>query len=63
MEAAGIIAEFDPFHNGHRFLISRAREHGATHIAVVQLEVDSEGVYCKRGHILTLWVAENVIGI
>ncbi len=34
MKAAGIIAEFDPFHNGHRYLISRARESGATHIAV-----------------------------
>ena len=35
MKAAGIIAEFDPFHNGHRYLIEQARAQGATHIAVI----------------------------
>ncbi len=34
MIAAGIIAEFDPFHNGHKYLIKEARSGGATHIAV-----------------------------
>ena len=34
MKAAGIIAEFDPFHNGHAYLIRKARESGCTHIAV-----------------------------
>ena len=35
MKACGIIAEFDPFHNGHRYLLEQARASGATHIAVV----------------------------
>ena len=35
MIPAGIIAEFDPFHNGHKYLIEKARENGSTHIAVV----------------------------
>ncbi|MBR4555407.1 MAG: nucleotidyltransferase family protein [Ruminococcus sp.] len=35
MQACGIIAEFDPFHNGHKYLLDRARASGSTHIAVV----------------------------
>ena len=35
LKAAGIIAEFDPFHNGHKYLLEQARERGATHIAVI----------------------------
>jgi len=35
MFAVGIIAEFDPLHNGHKYLLKRARELGGTHIAVV----------------------------
>ena len=34
MKACGIIAEFDPFHNGHKYLLSQARALGCTHIAV-----------------------------
>lgn len=34
MKTCGIIAEFDPFHNGHRYLLEQARRRGATHIAV-----------------------------
>ncbi|MBQ1712278.1 MAG: nucleotidyltransferase family protein [Firmicutes bacterium] len=32
MDIAGIICEFDPFHNGHAYLISKAREQGASGI-------------------------------
>lgn len=32
MLTAGIVAEFNPFHEGHRYLIKQARERGATHI-------------------------------
>jgi len=35
LNICGIIAEFDPFHNGHKFLIESARASGSTHIAVV----------------------------
>lgn len=34
MNICGIIAEFDPFHNGHKYLLEQARASGATHIAV-----------------------------
>ena len=34
MKAAGVVAEFDPFHNGHRYLLEKIRESGVTHIAV-----------------------------
>ena len=35
MKIAGIIAEYDPFHNGHAAHIAATRAAGATHIAVV----------------------------
>ncbi|MBR1393617.1 MAG: nucleotidyltransferase family protein [Ruminococcus sp.] len=35
MRACGIIAEFDPFHNGHKYLIEQARDEGNTHVAVI----------------------------
>ncbi len=34
MKFAGIIAEYDPFHNGHAWQIGAARARGAAHIAV-----------------------------
>lgn len=44
MKTAGIVAEFNPFHNGHRLLAERAREAGATHIAAVM-----GGDFLQRG--------------
>ncbi|MGN0707237.1 MAG: nucleotidyltransferase family protein [Faecalibacterium sp.] len=35
MKFAGIIAEYDPFHNGHAWQLAEARRMGAEHIAVV----------------------------
>ena len=35
MKFAGIIAEYDPFHNGHAWQIAAARQLGAGHVAVV----------------------------
>lgn len=32
MTTAGIVAEFNPFHKGHEYLIAEARSKGATHI-------------------------------
>ena len=44
MKVFGIVAEYNPFHKGHEFLISRAREEGATHIAAVM-----SGDFVQRG--------------
>ncbi len=44
MQIAGIIAEYNPFHNGHAYHIQKAREHGATHVAVVL-----SGYFVQRG--------------
>lgn len=35
MKIAGIAAEYNPFHNGHAFMIEKTREQGATHIVAV----------------------------
>ena len=34
MDCAGIIAEYDPFHNGHAWQLAAARAHGAKYVAV-----------------------------
>lgn len=44
MLVAGIIAEYNPFHNGHALLIEKARQAGATHIVVVM-----SGNFVQRG--------------
>ncbi len=44
MRTAGVIAEFDPFHNGHEYLLAQARKAGATHIAVAM-----SGAAVQRG--------------
>lgn len=44
MKIVGIIAEFNPFHNGHRRIFEKARESGADHIVVV-----ISGDYVQRG--------------
>lgn len=35
MKTAAVIAEYNPFHNGHLWQLEKVREAGATHIAVV----------------------------
>lgn len=44
MKVAGIIAEYNPFHNGHAQLIEKARREGATHIVAVM-----SGNFVQRG--------------
>ncbi len=46
MKTAAIIAEFDPFHNGHRHLINEVRRAGYTHIAAI-----ISGSFVQRGDI------------
>lgn len=45
MKIAGIIAEFNPFHNGHRRLISLAREQAGAELVVVIMS----GNFVQRG--------------
>ena len=44
MKVAGIVAEYDPLHNGHKYLIDCAKKAGATHIVVVM-----SGNFVQRG--------------
>lgn len=44
MKTAGIVAEFDPFHNGHKYLVKRARENGAQFVVSVM-----SGSFLQRG--------------
>lgn len=44
MKVAGIIAEYNPFHNGHALLVEKARMAGATHIVAVM-----SGNFVQRG--------------
>ncbi len=44
MKTTGIIAEFNPFHNGHAHLIEKARQNGADKVVVVM-----SGPFVQRG--------------
>ncbi len=45
MKVCGIVAEYNPFHNGHKYHIEKTKElYGATHIAVVM-----SGNFTQRG--------------
>lgn len=44
MKVCGIVAEFNPFHNGHAYLIEKAHESGFTHVAAVM-----SGNFVQRG--------------
>lgn len=44
MKISCVISEFNPFHNGHKYLIDKQRESGATHIVAVM-----SGSFVQRG--------------
>lgn len=44
MKVAGIIAEYNPFHNGHAYLAEKARQAGHTHVVAVM-----SGNFVQRG--------------
>ena len=47
MKICGIVAEYNPFHNGHRYHIEKTRElYGATHIVAVM-----SGNFTQRGDV------------
>ncbi|MBW7573539.1 tRNA(Met) cytidine acetate ligase [Caproiciproducens faecalis] len=52
MLVAGIVSEYNPFHNGHAALIAQTRKAGATHITAVM-----SGNFVQRGEpaILSKW--------
>lgn len=45
-KVAAIIAEYDPFHNGHRYHIDKTRENGAMHIIAIM-----SGSFTQRGDV------------
>ena len=46
MKVAGIVAEYNPFHNGHRYQIEQTKKLGATHIIAVM-----SGNFVQRGDV------------
>ena len=44
MKVAGIVCEYNPFHNGHKYQIEKTRENGATHIVCAM-----SGNFVQRG--------------
>lgn len=44
MKVAAVIAEYNPFHNGHLYHLSKTREAGATHIVAIM-----SGSFTQRG--------------
>lgn len=46
MKTAGIICEYNPFHNGHLYHLTKTRENGATHIIAVM-----SGNFVQRGDV------------
>ncbi len=45
MKISAIISEYNPFHNGHRYLIEKVRENGASHIISIM-----GGNFLQRGN-------------
>ena len=46
MKVAGIVCEYNPFHNGHMHHIEQTRKNGATHIVAVM-----SGNFVQRGDV------------
>lgn len=46
MKTTGIVAEYNPFHNGHKALVDHCRENGATHIVAAM-----SGNFVQRGSV------------
>ena len=46
MVTAGIVAEYNPFHSGHKYMIEQVRKKGATHVVAVM-----SGAVVQRGDI------------
>lgn len=49
MKLTAIISEYNPFHNGHKYLIQKSRENGSTHIIAIM-----GGNFLQRGNCAVL---------
>ena len=49
LKVAGVVAEYNPFHNGHAYHLQKTREAGATHIVAAM-----SGGFVQRGDIAVL---------
>lgn len=49
MKVSGIVCEYNPFHNGHKYHIAKTRENGATHIVAVM-----SGNFVQRGDVAVM---------
>lgn len=46
MKTVGLVAEYNPYHNGHQYMITKCREEGATHVVAVM-----SGNFVQRGSV------------
>lgn len=46
MKTVGLVAEYNPYHNGHQYMVTRCREEGATHVVAVM-----SGNFVQRGSV------------
>lgn len=46
MKTVGLVAEYNPYHNGHQYMVSKCREAGATHVVAVM-----SGNFVQRGSV------------
>ena len=59
MKTIGIVAEFNPFHNGHKYLIERIKENYPDSLIIVVLS----GNYTQRGDvsIIDKWKKKDIL--
>jgi len=46
VKTVGLVAEYNPYHNGHQYMVSKCREAGATHVVAVM-----SGNFVQRGSV------------
>lgn len=46
MKTVGLVAEYNPYHNGHQYMVTKCREEGATHVVAVM-----SGNFVQRGSV------------
>lgn len=46
MKTVGLVAEYNPYHNGHQYMVKKCREEGATHVVAVM-----SGNFVQRGSV------------
>ena len=46
MKIVGLVAEYNPYHNGHQYMVAKCREEGATHVVAIM-----SGNFVQRGSV------------